>query len=137
MSAVIATCFTISLLLGNLCPMQLLAYAALSPTVRAKEMTMTPVQGELMACKRRPSSPQSITLTIPSQNACSSGHCLAKGDPTVWLQLSTQKPPTILTSIAWSPLHPVTATTFTTFSLNKNSSIGPPLDHLKTIVLRV
>ncbi len=132
MSAIVATCFTLSLLLGNICSQQLLAYAA-----EAQEPTsfITSVEGHL-ACKKS-RAPQSFTHSIPQSNRCASGHCLA-GNPadaalTMTRGTEQQVPfsPPLLSKIP-APLPSALPS-----ALTAHFPIGPPLLHLATIVLRI
>lgn len=134
MAAAIATCFSLSLLLGNLCSMQLLAYA--TPTKAEASSSMTHADGIQFACKQKNSS-NPITSVLPEGNACSSGHCLTKSDPTLWLQVLLPSPPLVSTIITPHPFILTFTSSPPLLAFHPSSSIGPPLDHIKTIVLRV
>lgn len=135
MSALVATCFTLSFLLGNLCPMRLAAYAT-HPSAEAEKMAMTPAHGERMACRNKTLNTLPPTLAFPVTGTCASGHCLATGDPSLWLQVALPSPLPVTAFVAGTPpsilTHPISA-----HRLHFVSSTGPPLKHLRNIVLRV
>lgn len=134
MAALIATCFSLSLLLGNICPMRLAAYAT-HPSAEAEKVAMTPAHGERMACRNQTLNILPPTLAFPATGACASGHCLAKGDPTVWLQVAfpSPLPVTAATEISPSFLNPIVPAPRIHFA----SSARPPPRHLHSIVLRI
>lgn len=134
MSMIVVTCFTIALLLGNICPTKLLAYATTTRTETSSSMTHA--KGIQFACKQK-NPPRPITSILPESNTCSSGHCLAKDDPSLWLQVSLPSAPRALFPVASFPFLFFTASSPDFLALFPQSSTGPPVDHIKTIVLRM
>ena len=136
MSAVIATCFSLSLLFGNLCPQKLLAFTD-PATVDTAFAMMTPADGAQLACVKRMTQ-KPITLS-PSGNGCASGHCII-GNGSVAFQDSSPafSSPYILATYS-SPL-PL-AIALDPALLPSPLAIGPPLPsripYLNTIVLRI
>lgn len=135
MAAVIATCFSFSLLLGNICPMRLTAYAAHYSQTETEKIAMTPAHGELAVCSRTTEKQQSPDISFPYENTCTSGHCLAKGDPTAWLQVALLSPLPVDSPAAVSP-SPLAARVPVSY-FRFASSPSPPLRHLRNIVLRI
>ncbi|OGJ57898.1 hypothetical protein A3H22_01805 [Candidatus Peribacteria bacterium RIFCSPLOWO2_12_FULL_55_15] len=131
MSTIVTTCFTLFLFLGNLCPMQLLAYAA---EASKPDSLTTSAEGHL-ACTRTRTSP--IAYDVPQSNRCTSGHCVT-ADPadavlTVMRGIEQHVPFSLpLASKISAPLHSALPS-----ALAANFPIGPPLSHIATIVLRI
>lgn len=135
MAALIATCFSLSLLLGNICPMQLAAFTASHPPAETEVMAMTPAHEEPAACSRTMEKQQSSGISFPYENTCSSGHCLAKGDQTAWLQVALPSPLPVAAPIVASPSPLATRVPVPHFRFA--SSPDPPLSPLHHIVLRI
>lgn len=136
MAALIATCFSLSLLLGNICPMRLAAYAARPSQAEEEAMAMTPVHGGHMACRNQTLDPLPPFLASPTADSCASGHCLAKSDPTMWLQISLPSTPPAIASVTAVSLSTLNAFTNAP-SLHFTSSTSPPPKYLRSVVLRI